>query len=198
MMDWLVKNHEWVFDGFGVAVVIYLLDLWRRRRTSKPSDVLTPAINISNVLTQTVDSPQKHTFEDASYVAPDPQRKQSTHILFIDDDTRFKVVKILKNAGWPFVNIVKDVPSLTFPLLVEADILFVDIQGVGKALGFSDEGLGLALALKQKFPQKKVIIYSSQRDGERFHEALRIADYALEKNADPYEFLRLVEQFAEN
>lgn len=62
-------------------------------------------------------------------------------------------------------------------------------------MGFSDEGLGLALAIKKKYPSKKVIIYSAETNGDRFHEALRKADSFLAKNADPYEFQRIVEEF---
>jgi len=81
--------------------------------------------------------------------------------------------------------------------MLEADILFIDIQGVGKAMKFADEGLGLASAIKNKFPKKKLIIYSAQTTGERFHEALKKADYSLPKNAEPYEFIRLVDDFAQ-
>ena len=62
-------------------------------------------------------------------------------------------------------------------------------------MGFNDEGLGLALAIKDKYPEKKVIIYSAETNGDRFHEALRKADSFLPKNADPYEFQRIVEEF---
>ena len=62
-------------------------------------------------------------------------------------------------------------------------------------MGFHDEGLGLALAIKQKYPKKKVVIYSAETQGDRFHKALREADSFLAKNADPYEFQRLVEEF---
>jgi len=79
--------------------------------------------------------------------------------------------------------------------VVEADILFIDVQGVGVSMGFSDEGLGLALAIKEKYKEKKVIIYSAETEGDRFHEALRKADSFLAKNADPYQFQRLVEEF---
>jgi hypothetical protein len=40
-----------------------------------------------------------------------------------------------------------------------------------------------------------VIIYSAETEGDRFHEALRKADSFLAKNADPYQFQRLVEEF---
>jgi hypothetical protein len=48
----------------------------------------------------------------------------------------------------------------------------------------------------RKFPNKKVVIYSSQTTGERFHAALRVADHSLAKNADPYEFIQIVDDFS--
>jgi DNA-binding NarL/FixJ family response regulator len=91
---------------------------------------------------------------------------------------------------------VRDVGSLDEQTVQQAQIMFVDIQGVGKKLGFRDEGLGLARALKEKYSKKKVVIYSAQVNGERFHEALRKADDFLPKNADPYEFQQLTERLA--
>lgn len=68
---------------------------------------------------------------------------------------------------------------------MKSDIFFVDIQGVGKKLDFQDEGLGLANALKNK----KVVIYSAENRGDRFHEA----DDSLPKNAEPFQFQQTIE-----
>jgi hypothetical protein len=114
----------------------------------------------------------------------------------VDDDTTFNVVKIIKQAGWPNVKIVKDIKDLNCVDVTESDIFFIDIQGVGRALQFADEGLGLALQIKRKYPAKKVVIYSAQTTGDRFHKALNEADGGLAKNADPYEFISMVEQLS--
>lgn len=122
--------------------------------------------------------------------------KSSFKILFIDDQV-FKVVDILKKQGWTNTKRIKDVKSFEEPEVVEAHVFFVDIQGVGKQLEFKDEGLGLAIALKDKFPDKKLVIYSSENKGDRFHKALKKADDQLAKNADPYEFQQVIENFFE-
>ena len=124
-------------------------------------------------------------------------RKKLTNILFVDDDTKFKVVSILKTAGWINTKAVKDIGNLDEQYVKDAHIIFVDVQGVGKLLQTRDEGLGLALILKRKYSSKYIIIYSAQTEGDRFHEALRKADASLAKNAEPYEFQQLVEQFSE-
>jgi len=121
--------------------------------------------------------------------------KQIANILFIDDH-KFQVVNILKNAGWNNTRQIKDIESLDQNELLNAHILFVDIQGVGKKLKFQDEGLGLISALRDKYPTKKIIVYSAIHEGDRFHEGLSKADARLRKNADPYEFQSLVEEFS--
>lgn len=90
--------------------------------------------------------------------------------------------------GWECTDIVTDIESLEQRSLLDANIVFVDIQGVGRSMQYIDEGLGLALAIKRRYPEKKVIIYSAQGEGERFHEALQEADYNLPKTAEPIRF----------
>lgn len=123
-------------------------------------------------------------------------KKNNTKILFIDDEIRFKVVKILQKAGWLHTKLIKDAHNLDQLEIKEAKIIFVDIQGVGIDLNFKEEGLGLASALKNKYPDKKIIIYSAEQKGDRFHKALREVDDFLQKDADPYQFQRIVEDFA--
>lgn len=121
-------------------------------------------------------------------VKPLPEIKTSTSILFIDDDKTFKIVGILKKMGWLDTKLIKDINSLEDHNVVKANVLFIDIQGVGRLLQLTDEGLGLALAIKKRYPEKKIIIYSAQEEGKRFHEALAEADYFLPKTAEPIQF----------
>ena len=47
------------------------------------------------------------------------------------------------------------------------------------------------------YPQvKKIIIYSAEQTGDRFHKTLREVDGSLPKDADPYQFQSIVEQYA--
>ncbi len=119
-----------------------------------------------------------------------------TSILFIDDDKNFNIVKILKDSGWKKVKTVTDIRTLNVPFVKESDIIFVDINGVGKLLELEYEGLDLALMLKQKYPIKKIVIYSANRNSNSFHEAWDICDYKLEKNALPFQFQNLVEEYS--
>ena len=122
--------------------------------------------------------------------------KSKIRILFIDDDKNFSVVKILRDSGWKNTRTVIDIKSLDIPIVKEADIFFVDINGVGKVLSLEYEGLDLALMLKQKYHNKKVIIYSANKTSNSFHRAWEECDYKLEKNALPYQFQNLVEEIS--
>lgn len=123
----------------------------------------------------------------------DENMKATTRILFVDDNhTEYRNVSILKKAGWTKTKSVKDITDLDSSVVTEADIIFVDINGVGLEL-FEDQGLGLASALKKKYPKKKIVIYSAETTGDRFHKALREVDHCLPKNADAYQFMNLIE-----
>jgi len=115
-------------------------------------------------------------------------------VLFIDDN-EFDIVTILRREGWT-VDRTADVESFTDASLVAAHVIFIDIHGVGVALKFESEGLGLALAIKKSFPEKLVVVYSSEREGDRFHPALSVVDGTLPKDAEPFRFLQLVEELA--
>jgi hypothetical protein len=127
----------------------------------------------------------------------DTEEKQKAlkRLLFIDDNyTEFKIISILKKAGWVNTKAIKDVTDLDDSKVIEADIIFVDINGVGTTL-FKDQGLGLASALKQKYQSKKIILYSAETTGDRFHKALKEVDSCLPKNAEPFQFINLIESY---
>ena len=123
-------------------------------------------------------------------------QKKLTHILFIDDDVKFKIVKIITNTGWINTKSVTDLHNYDDDLLRKSHIVFVDVQGVGKALDCKDEGLSLALHIKNKYPQKKVVIYSAIQTHKVFHEAIQKVDFLLSKDAEPFEFISLIERFS--
>jgi hypothetical protein len=196
MVDWILANKEWLFSGLGLTIVIGISAIVKGKPISPASS--KPSIVINNQNNSGIPLPEKYmpelSRENIVKKSLD-SFKNETHILFIDDDVRFKVTKILVKSGWVHTKLVKDATTLDDPDITRADILFIDVQGVGVSMGFNDEGLGLALAIKEKYPQKKVVIYSAETKGDRFHQALRKADASLPKNADPYEFQKIVEDF---
>ena len=124
------------------------------------------------------------------------EQKIIINILFIDDDKNFEVVNILKRSGWKNTKWLSDIDNMDSQIVSEIDIFFVDIDGVGKKLNFKDQGLGLSLALKKKYPTKKVIIYSADPKRDITNTALRECDGIISKNADSFEFTTLIENLS--
>jgi hypothetical protein len=196
-MSWIADNKEWLFSGAGIIIVGYVFSFFFKDNTPDDSDKNT-AVNTNTIkinVGENNHNAREKAASDTSHKKSLDEYKNETRILFVDDDARFKVAKILTQSGWVHTKLIKDCKTLDEHDIVEANLLFIDVQGVGVAMGFNDEGLGLALAIKDKYPEKKVIIYSAETKGDRFHEALRKADSFLRKNADPYEFQRIVEEF---
>lgn len=192
-MEWLIANKEWLFSGVGISVISVIIVMIKKKDKliSVPSQ--QQQLNQSFSINMNGSGDAKVNEEVFNTKAPKQNQsieelKKSSSILFIDDDRTFKIVEILKRMGWSNTKLVKDIDSLSNSNVVAADILFIDIQGVGKLLQHKDEGLGLALAIKRRYPLKKIIIYSAQENGERFHEALSEADYSLPKTAEPVRF----------
>ncbi|WP_137490658.1 hypothetical protein, partial [Escherichia coli] len=124
--------------------------------------------------------------------------KREVKILFIDDNY-FKIVEILKKSGWSNVKLINELESFNQKEVMEANIIFVDIQGVGESLGYSrDGGLGLASVFKsdEKYKDKKIILYSAEQSGNIFNETIRKVDATLKKDATVYEFEKIIEDFS--
>lgn len=188
MFTYILENKEWIFSGIGISVIglmFYFLKSKQKNSTAINENSNSVIVNINN----TQENNQNKQDRDDCLI----ELKKKTKILFIGDDNKFKVVSILKNSGWVNTKIIKDINNIDSDEVRTTDIFFVDIQGVGKKLEFQDEGLGLANALKNKYPNKKVVIYSAENRGDRFHEALKKADDSLPKNAEPFQFQQTIE-----
>lgn len=197
MTEWLMNNYQWLFGGIGATIIgviatYYLIDKNNKNETINTNSNLnnhTKRILLTN-------NTNTQTLNINSEINGDDSHKSMTRLLFIDDNHKeYKMVSILKKYGWINTKSVKDITDLDDPILLEADIIFVDINGVGTTL-FQDQGLGLASALKKKYQNKKIVIYSSETTGDRFHRALREVDDCLYKDAEPYQFINLIENFS--
>lgn len=187
MIDFIMKNKEWIFSGIGVTILGLLGKFLFKKNKPKSKNVINNNITINN---------QSNLSQKNELVEEEKNRlKDLTRILFIDDDTKFKVVSIMKKYGWKNTKSIKDIVDLDDSDAKNADIIFVDINGVATEL-FNDQGLGLAAALKEKYHKKKIVLYSADPTGDRFHKSIRIVDACLPKNAEPYEFINLVEQLS--
>ncbi|WP_028872317.1 response regulator transcription factor [Psychroserpens burtonensis] len=191
MIEFFKSNYEWLFGGIGVTALFFIIDKFFFKKESKTEKTTKNENKNSIIITNNLTSNPPEQKQEK--VNENNEPKNNVRILFVDDEhTKYKMVSILKKAGWKNTKSVKDITDLDDYKAKEADIIFVDINGVGKAL-FEDQGLGLASALKKKYPEKKIVIYSSETKGDRFHKALREVDDCLSKDAEPYQFVNLIE-----
>ena len=198
-MEIITNNYEWIFSGIGVLIIGYIITFFlpnKNKNTNIPlinapsTNKNTNSVVVNNIMGNSSGN------DKSSAENTEDRIKGKTKILFIDDNhTEYKMVSILKKSGWINTKSVKDVIDLDDPKVNEADIIFVDINGVGTTM-FQDQGLGLASALKKKYGSKNIILYSAEITGDRFHRALREVDGCLSKNAEPYQFINLIEEFA--
>lgn len=121
--------------------------------------------------------------------------KEKCLILFIDDDKKPTVIKTLTKSGWKNISRIGDTANLDLPEIRAANIIFVDIKGVGLLLQFKNEGIGLAAALKDKYKDKGVVIYSATEEHKLFDPDLKKVDDWLYKNAEPIQFNNMIEQY---
>lgn len=109
--------------------------------------------------------------------------KSSKKVLFIDDNP-YPITKLMEKNGWRYVKLVPEIDSFTCDDVINADIILVDVIGVGKNLGFTDQGYELAEALKEYHPNKKIVIYSQEKN--KFHKAIKKVDLTIEKTSNIY------------
>lgn len=124
--------------------------------------------------------------------------KNICQVLFIDDESLQTLIKTLRKAGWKNVKRIGDTANLDVEDIRNADIIFVDIKGVGLELRFKNEGVGLAAALKKKYPQKGIIIYSATAEHNLFDPDIDVVDGRLFKAAEPIQYSNMIEQYAKS
>ena len=203
VFNWLINNKEWLFSGLGISVGIYVLKHVFKNNDKKEDKQALSQVNNQNVTvnvaqpsaTSNMSNSEK---KNATTLTIDGIKAQ-TNILFIDDDKKFKIVSILKKAGWKNTSFFPnpDVTDINAEKIRNAHIIFVDIKGVGTTM-YDNEGLDLVVDLKKKYPEKKVVMYSSVQEHSVFHEAIKLADDRISKNSQPAIFVSAIEKLSED
>ena len=135
-------------------------------------------------LKETIDRQEKQEKKDN-------QDYMSAHILFIDDDPEYKIDKILQKMGFRHVDKIPDVTSVELTEIKQAEILFIDYNNVGKEIFGEKEGLGAALAIKKRYPSKKVVVYSGFP--HMYDNDLKHIDGLISKNSVPEQIRATIE-----
>jgi hypothetical protein len=188
MIDFILENKNWLFSGVGAVLLGLVVNFFTKKAEVEGVQKQKQAQNLVVNNYQGKSEVKKHS-------KTIPYLKDEVKIMFIDDDLTFKIIDILKTSGWKNTSIVHDVTDIDSLEVKNTHIFFVDIKGVGLWLSEKHQGLALAEKLKDKYPTKKVVIYSSNMKGDRSHPALQKADWFLPKYAEPVEFFNLIEKF---
>lgn len=115
----------------------------------------------------------------------------SANILFIDDDPEYKIDNILTKMGFRHIVKIADVTSVELTEIKQAEILFVDYNNVGKEVFGEKEGLGAALAIKKRYPSKKVVMNSAYP--HMYDSDLKYLDGLISKNSAPEQYRATIE-----
>ena len=134
---------------------------------------------------------KKKRFEKKSLA----ELKDKTRILFIDD-RETDLVTALQNEGWR-VKYMDDLDSYNNTDLIDSQIICCDINGVGIKLNVHGEGLGLVKAIKTKFPEKKIILYSAISSHDIFDDAIDLVDKKLFKDGQVHPYDAAITELSE-
>lgn len=181
-LQFIFDNKEWIFSGIGVSVIAGIIALIRKQSGMKEQNQsVSQTVNVNVPIGESLNNDNKQFRE-----------KEEISILFIDDQS-FDYVKNLKQAGYVNVKKTSVVKRIDSPEICNANIIFVDINGVGESLFPKEQGLGVAKAIKKRFKDKKVYLYSAQHHA--LNSDFNLLDGVLSKNADPYEFINIIDNY---
>lgn len=121
--------------------------------------------------------------------------KRLTQVLFIDDESFDSLLNNIRDSGWN-VKQKQDIDNLDAEDIKNADIIFIDYKDVGIKLTPTEEGIGLLKAMRNKYPNKRLIFYSGYAGFIPGHEIHDIANGWISKNADPYVYIERIESEA--
>lgn len=123
------------------------------------------------------------------------QVRKITRVLVIDDDfPDLPLVEHLKKEKW-HVDAIDDLDSFTNSKYQKAHIICLDIMGVGKKLKVNN-GMNLVKEIRDRSPEKKILLYSSVSQQDIFDEAVDLVDKRVRKTSTFMPFSSAVEDLA--
>lgn len=116
--------------------------------------------------------------------------KDNVNILFIDD-LDMPIVESLKKANYR-VKKIKDLKDIDDAEIKNAQIIFIDFDGVGKFVSPQHQGAGLVKELKIKYNSSKyIVLYTAQPSipaDTAMNSLFSIADARMRKESDVTDF----------
>jgi hypothetical protein len=123
-----------------------------------------------------------------------PELKDKTRVLMIDDE-KTSIVESLRSEGW-HIKYIEDLDKYSNTDLKDAHIVCVDIKGVGKLLNIKEQGLGLVRNIKDKYPEKRIILCSSVSSHDIFDNAIDLVDKKVYKDGQTHPFDSAIEELS--
>lgn len=188
--EWTLNNKEWVFSGIGITILGLIMNWLKKFFSTNKEDnptktnIITQTVNLGTTAEPLVSGKGKSLIQQRS--------KGSIPILFIDDN-KVSFIPAMKKAGYTLIRYIKDCNNIHCEQVKDAEIIFVDVNGVGISLFPQEQGFGLARAIKQQFPSKCIVLYSAEP--QYFRKDYKFFDSVLPKNSEPYEFTKIIDDW---
>lgn len=116
--------------------------------------------------------------------------KVLTRVLFVDDTDQSDLINYLKSEGWDAEHIF-DIEQISARNVMNANVFFIDIIGVGSKLRLKD-GFDLIRLLKETYPGKKVVMYSTNQMQDITRPGFDLADKRIIKKGSYDIFLSTI------
>lgn len=181
MLGWVLKNKEWFLNGVGVTIMKWISKLFSVNKELAPTTNINQIVNIGNGRKEVNLSTPIHN-----------RSKGSLQILFIDDN-KVSFIPAMRKAGYSLISWQKDISNVQCRKIIDSDIIFVDVNGVGVNLFPQEQGFGLAKAIKTQYPNKCVVLYSAEP--QYLKKDYNSLDSVLPKNSEPYEFIKIIDDW---
>ena len=123
---------------------------------------------------------------------PFDEVKKRARLLVIDDSS-FIYLDLFKADGYA-IDQWSDVTDLSRLERGEFEVILLDVQGVGKAISPSEQGLGILRHLRTINPGQVIIAFSNSEFSLKYHDFFSLADATLSKSADYVDFKRKVDE----
>lgn len=122
---------------------------------------------------------------------PFDEVKKRARLLVVDDES-FIYLDLFRKHGYSIEQWL-DVDDLSRLENGGFDIILLDVQGVGKTVSPTEQGLGILRHLRLVNPAQIVIAFSASDYSLKYQDFFKLADAALSKGADYVDFQQQVD-----
>ena len=119
------------------------------------------------------------------------KNKTNVRIAFVDDEGYD--IESVKKLG--YINVDKIYRFTDLKQFELYDVIFCDINGVAKDLDSEYQGASLAALIKETYPDKYVVIFSSKNQNIKITKFMDMVDDMIEKNTRPVDVARIIDKF---